>query len=131
MEQPQYLIDTNAVIDYLGRKLPEKGMNFISAVMDKMPQVSVVTKIEVLGFNAPEEYYQLLISFMNDVNVLDLTSKVVEISIELRKKYRTKLPDAIIAATALAYNYTLITNDEKDFYHIENLKIINPYKLTD
>ena len=131
MEQPQYLIDTNAVIDYLGRKLPEKGMNFISAVMDKMPQVSVVTKIEVLGFNAPEEYYQLLISFMNDVNVLDLTSKVVDISIELRKKYRTKLPDAIIAATALAYNYTLITNDEKDFYHIENLKIINPYKLTD
>ena len=131
MEQPQYLIDTNAVIDYLGRKLPEKGMNFISAVMDKMPQVSVVTKIEVLGFNAPEEYYQLLISFMNDVNVLDLTSKVVDISIQLRKKYRTKLPDAIIAATALAYNYTLITNDEKDFYHIENLKIINPYKLTD
>ena len=131
MEQPQYLIDTNAVIDYLGRKLPEKGMNFISGVMDKMPQVSVVTKIEVLGFSAPEEYYQLLISFMNDVNVLDLTGKVVDISIELRKKYRTKLPDAIIAATALAYNYTLITNDEKDFYHIENLKIINPYKLTD
>ena len=71
MEQPQYLIDTNAVIDYLGNKLPASGMDFMNTVIDAVPNVSVVTKIEVLGFNAPEQHYQLLTDFINDATVLD------------------------------------------------------------
>ena len=78
MEQPQYLIDTNAVIDYLGKKLPATGIDFMNAIIDAIPNVSVVTKIEVLGFNAPDEHYQLLNSFMNDATVLDLTSNIVD-----------------------------------------------------
>ncbi len=54
MEQPQCLIDTNAVIDYLGSRLPASGMDFMNKVIDAVPNVSVVTKIEVLGFNAPD-----------------------------------------------------------------------------
>ncbi len=42
---------------------------------------------------------------------------------------KIKTPDAIIAATALAYGYTIITNNEKDFKGITGLKIINPYKV--
>jgi hypothetical protein len=45
MEQPQYLIDTNTVIDYLGNKLPASGMDFMNTVIDAVPNVSVVTKI--------------------------------------------------------------------------------------
>ncbi len=52
MEQPQYLIDTNAIIDYLGKNLPPHGMDFMSDIIDNVPNVSVITKIEVLGFNA-------------------------------------------------------------------------------
>ncbi len=48
MEQPEYLIDTNTVIDYLGRKMPEAGMAFLNEVLDAAPTVSVITKIEVL-----------------------------------------------------------------------------------
>lgn len=61
MEQPQYLIDTNAVIDYLGNKLPVSGMDFMNTVIDAVPNVSVVTKIEVLGFNAPEPHSNCLL----------------------------------------------------------------------
>jgi hypothetical protein len=50
MERQQYLIDTNAVIDYLGEKFPATGMAFMSSVVDFVPIVSVITKIEVLGF---------------------------------------------------------------------------------
>lgn len=64
MEQPQYLIDTNVVIDYLGQKLPVSGMNFMNTIIDNIPNVSVVTKIEVLGFNIPVEHYKLLTQFM-------------------------------------------------------------------
>jgi hypothetical protein len=45
MEQQQYLIDTNTVIDYLGKILPAKGMVFMNSVIDAGPNVSVITKI--------------------------------------------------------------------------------------
>ena len=49
MERKQYLIDTNAVIDYLGQKLPRSGMTFLNDIIDVIPNLSVITKIEVLG----------------------------------------------------------------------------------
>lgn len=129
MEQPQYLIDTNAVIDYLGNKLPVSGMDFMNTVIDAVPNVSVVTKIEVLGFNAPEPHYQLLTNFINDATVLDLTNNVVEASIDIRKKHKTKLPDAIIAATALVYDLVLISRNISDFKNIDGLQVIDPYSF--
>jgi predicted nucleic acid-binding protein len=129
MEQPQYLIDTNAVIDYLGKRLPATCMDFMNSVIDAVPNVSVVTKIEVLGFNAPDEHYQLLISFIDDATVLDLTNNVVDASIDIRKRYKIKLPDAIIAATALVYGLVLISHNVSDFRHIKELKVVDSYSL--
>ena len=129
MEQPQYIIDTNAVIDYLGKKMPETGMAFMNSVIDQVPNISVVTKIEVLGFNAPEEHYQLLTNFMNDANVIDLSNDIVEACINLRKNHKIKLPDAIIAATAIVYDLTLISRNSKDFKNIEGLMVIDPYAM--
>jgi len=34
MEQPQHLTDTNSAIDYLGAKLPAKGMDFMNQVVN-------------------------------------------------------------------------------------------------
>jgi hypothetical protein len=45
----QYLIDSNAVIDYLSGKLPKKGKLFMDKVINDTPNISVITKIEVLG----------------------------------------------------------------------------------
>ena len=129
MEQPHYLIDTNTVIDYLGSKLPSSAMDFMNTVIDDVPNVSVVTKIEVLGFNALEEHYQMLTNFMNDATVFDLTSSIVDASILIRKKHKTKLPDAIIAATALVYELALITRNTADFKNIQGLKLIDPHSL--
>lgn len=129
MEQQQYLIDTNAVIDYLGKKLPASGMDYMNSIIDAVPNVSVITKIEVLGFNAPEEHSLLLVNFMNDATVLDLTSNVVDASIDIRKKHKTKLPDAIIAATAIVHGLILITRNTTDFKNITDLQSIDPYNI--
>ena len=129
MEQQQYLIDTNVVIDYLGNKLLLAGMHFMNGVIDAIPNVSVVTKIEVLGFNTTDAHYTLLSNFMNDSTVLDLTNTVVDACIELRKKHRSKLPDAIIAATAVIYNLVLISRNSPDFKNIHGLSIIDPYRI--
>ena len=76
MEQPNYLIDTNIVIDYLGRKLPDNGMSFMNIVIDEVPNVSIITKIEVLGFNATASQYRILTDFMKDAPVYKLTGEV-------------------------------------------------------
>lgn len=128
MEQPNYLIDTNAVIDYLGKRLPESGMDFMDDVINAVPNVSVITKIEVLGFNAPDNHSRILVNFMSDATVLDLTDEVVDVCIALRKEYKTKLPDAIIAATALVYDFTLITRNVNDFKNIHGLNVKNAHE---
>lgn len=51
-------------------------------------------------------------------------------TIELRKKYRIKLPDAIIYATALVERQSLLTNNTVDFIKLDNqVKLINPFDL--
>jgi predicted nucleic acid-binding protein len=129
MGRENYLIDTNAVIDYLGNKITEKGMQFMNTVIDAVPTISVITKIEVLGFNTTDNQYKILTDFMDDANVFDLTTEVADICINLRKKHKTKLPDAIIAATALAANATLITRNISDFKNIDGLKVIDPHSI--
>jgi predicted nucleic acid-binding protein len=129
MEQPQYLIDTHVVIDYLSKRLPCAGMEIISSIIDTAPNVSIITKIEILSFNAPEEHYRLLTNFINDAIVLDLISNIVDISIGIRRKSKTKLPDAIIAATALFYDLVLISRNTADFKNIQGLKVADPHIL--
>ncbi len=55
--------------------------------------------------------------------------EVVEQTIRLRKEYKIKLPDAIIAATAINHNLTLITRNEKDFEKISEVDFINPFEI--
>lgn len=114
MEQQRYLIDTNVIIDYLGNKIAPSGMQFMNTVIDAVPNISIITKIEVLGFKTTKSEYQLLADFMDDSNVIELSNDVADICIDLRKKHRIKLPDAIIASTALATNSALITRNEAD-----------------
>jgi len=101
----------------------------LDSVIDLVPNVSIITKIEVLGFNTSASQYRILTDFMDDTSIFELTEEVADICIDLRKKYKTKLPDAIIAASALVYEFTLITRNVSDFKNIKNLKIVDPYSI--
>jgi predicted nucleic acid-binding protein len=68
-------------------------------------------------------------NFIADSTVLDITPAVIIHCVALRKNKRIKTPDAIIAATALANNLTIITNNEKDFAGIKELTLVNPHKV--
>ncbi len=54
---------------------------------------------------------------------------IVEKIIEIRKLYRIKLPHAINAATAFISDFTFISNNDKDFKGIKELKFKNPRRL--
>lgn len=66
---------------------------------------------------------------INAANVIGLDEDVIASTIRVRKQYRIKLPDAIIAAPAIANGLTLITRNTKDFSGIEYLKVVNPYGM--
>lgn len=125
----QYLIDSNAVIDYLSGKIPEKGMAFMNQVINNIPNISVITKIEVLGYRTTPEAYKLLSGFVEDSVVIGLSDEIVERTIEIRKNKKIKTPDALIAATAIVNQFMLISRNTKDFDKMEGLEVINAHKL--
>lgn len=125
----QYLIDTNVVSDYFSAALPEKGMLFMDEVIDDIPNLSVITQIELLCWKTNPATEKNVESFIADSNILDISPDVIRHCVNIRKGKKIKTPDAIIAATALANAYTLVTNNEKDFNNINGLKIVNPHKV--
>ena len=66
---------------------------------------------------------------MADANVLELSNKVVDACIEIRKNHKTKLPDAIIAATAVVFELVLISRNVSDFKNIKGGQVIDPHNL--
>jgi len=72
---------------------------------------------------------EVLHSFINDVLIIELEYSIKMKTAEIRKKHNIKLPDAIIAATALVYDFTLITRNISDFKKIEGLQTINPWDV--
>jgi predicted nucleic acid-binding protein len=125
----RYLIDSNVVIGYLDNKIPEKGMAFLHTLVDEVPNISVITKIEVLRFNTPEKIHKILSDFIDSTLTYGLDNAIVDRTIQLAKLYKIKLPDAIIAATALVHGFTLLTRNISDFKSISELQIVNPHEM--
>lgn len=122
-----YLLDTNAAIDYLGNKLPASGSLFLDNLV---PAISVMTRIEILGWLQINAKQLISLSeFIDNSIVYALDERIILKTIELRQTLRIKTPDAIIAATAVVNNQILISRNTKDFISIAGLKVINPYEI--
>ena len=120
----KYLIDTNVLIDAQMSRLPRKGLNFLANVINEHFIVSFITFIEYLGYKNITKSSE---DFISLANVIEIDKQIIQSCIDLRKNYKIKLPDAIIAATALSRNLTLVTNNEKDFTQIQNILVVNPH----
>ncbi len=119
------MIDTNAIIDYMAEKLPEDGLNFMDEIIDKGPIISVITQIELLGQSKVKT--DKFIPFIQASRILGLSENVVSRTIAIRKSRSIKIPDAIIAATAIENDLVLITHNVSDFYKLQNLSVLDLY----
>jgi hypothetical protein len=125
----RFLIDSNTIIDYTGSKMPEKALQKLDSYFNEDLNISIISKIEVLGFNAPENELLLVTQFLSFATIFYVDDAIAAQTIELRKIKKMKLGDAIIAATALTHNFTIITRNATDFNNIQNLNVINPFEL--
>lgn len=119
------LCDGNVIIDHLN------GAHEATAFILNNSQslgISAVTRIEVLGFAFPtpkaESAAEELINSMVNIGI---SEKIIACTITLRKKVRIKIPDAIIASTALCHQCLLVTRNTDDFKDVEGLKCVDPF----
>lgn len=66
---------------------------------------------------------KIINTLVSNCFVIDLIQPVKEIVKQLKQQYRIKLPDAIVAASAIYMNIPFITYDS-DFSEIEELNLI-------
>lgn len=123
-----YLLDTNAVIDFCNYKLPTNANTLLSSIE---PAISVITRIELFASSKITQKEKITLEgFIEIATVYNtINTDIIIKTIAIRQQYKVKLPDAIIAATALVYDLTLITHNTSDFKNIQGLDIIDPYSL--
>ena len=123
------LVDSNVIIDYVSNRIPEKSAKQLDIYFNSNFSVSIISKIEVLGFNTQEYELEQLKSFIQLSSIVYIDEAVAGKTIEIRRMKRIKLPDAIIAATALVQNCILLSHNSTDFNKIEGLQVVDPYSF--
>ena len=125
-----YLIDTNIFTLYSQGELSEKGNLLIDSILNSFGcQISVITRIELLSWNAAQETTNLVNEFIRLSKEFGLTDEIIIKTGEMRRSKKIKLPDAVIATTAMVNDFILVSDNDKDFGKIEHLRYVNPRKL--
>lgn len=107
----RFLLDTNAVVSLLS------GNASLAQALDTAvwAGISVITELEFLSFSGLSPQDELLFQqFKSRVEIVDLhasRSQLFARIIAVRKLNKIKLPDAIIAASAIENGATLLTQD--------------------
>jgi len=106
------LFDSNILIDFLqGNEAAREELNLYSAVA-----ISRITWMEVLIGATTKTEERLRLKFLAEFETLELNAAVAHEAVELRRRRRLKLPDAIILASARVAQAILVTRNHRDFF---------------
>jgi len=123
-----HLFDSNIVIYHLNQALPAHSTASVEDWIVEGASVSVVTRIEVLGY--PEQtpmQERHALETLRYFEEIPLREPIVQGAITLRQAQSIRLGDAIIAATALEHDLSLVTRNTDDFAWIDGLFLLNPF----
>jgi predicted nucleic acid-binding protein len=113
-----FVADTNFLINL------HEGHSSVIPFLDKTPVISVISEIELLGWHGiNESHKRKLKELLQDCILFELTSDIRSIAISLRQKQKIKVPDSIIAATAIYLQLPVVTSD-KGFRNIKGLELV-------
>ncbi|WP_078128996.1 type II toxin-antitoxin system tRNA(fMet)-specific endonuclease VapC [Leptospira alexanderi] len=129
----QYLLDTNICIYIINQK-PESVYKKFKKIKLENIFISSITEFE-LKYGVQKSLYfernlKVLEEFLSYLNILPFvsedTNKAAKVRVELERVGKPIGPfDLLIASQALSNKLTLVTNNEKEFTRIKNIKIEN------
>jgi len=109
-----FIADTNFLI-YL-----HEGNRIVEPFLEYNFGVSFISEIELLGYQGISKSEETKLKLLlNDCFQIDWSTKIKDETIKLKRKYRIKLPDAIIAASCIVYDIPLVSAD-KGFSKIDD-----------
>lgn len=120
------LVDTDIFIDFF--RGIDKARLFFQENFEEVI-FSALTEAELLSGKKCEDNNEKekVLHFLAQFNKIPADNPLVQIGGDLRRKYDLELTDAIIAASTIITDSTLITRNKKDFEKIKDLKILVPY----
>ncbi|OOR99029.1 VapC toxin family PIN domain ribonuclease [Haemophilus paracuniculus] len=139
----KYLLDTNILAEL--RKF-DKGLidpnvqKWLAQIPPSQTCISVISLMEVkIGWllkmrkdptqgKMLEDWYQKTLILLYQDRTLPVTSEIALLCAELHIPNKRSYNDALIAATAMAHNLTLVTRNTKDFQGLK-IKLLNPFEF--
>ena len=113
-----FLADTNFLI------FTSQGNPIVEPFLDYNIGISFISEMELLGvFSISKVQKSNIQNIINECFVIDMNAEIKKYAIQIKQKYKIKLPDAIIAATAIQCNIPFITADA-DFKVVKELNLI-------
>jgi predicted nucleic acid-binding protein len=118
MDKPRFMLDASVIIGHLNNKLDLFG--FLAAQGECEVFFNPVSEIETLskpGMSAEEETLARLT--LSRFKRADIDTAALETAVQIRRAKELLLPDALIAATAITLNATVLSNDPhlRDYRH--------------
>jgi predicted nucleic acid-binding protein len=110
---------------HLFRRAPYQ--NIRDFIARSAPAVSAISYLEVLGFTQITPFQvQNFTQFFARAQIFPIDRPILDRAVSLRQQRRMSLGDAIIAATALVHDKTLVTHNIADFRWITGLRLLDP-----
>ena len=108
-----FLVDTDVFVDHL------RGARAFDPKSHRV-NYSVVTRAELFAGNSATEIVSILLAPFREI---DVRRDIAELAGRLRRESGIRLPDALIAATAIENKLSLFTRNRSDFAGIRGLRI--------
>ncbi|MCP4423961.1 MAG: type II toxin-antitoxin system VapC family toxin [Chloroflexi bacterium] len=121
------IVDTDILID-AGRGI-NTAIDYLEQIEEQNQiAISAITQMELIVGCRNKAELRSLEKFLTRFHRLNTTETISEKAVELLRKYRLShgllIADALIAATAIVWEYSLVSKNQKDYRFIDNLKLL-------
>jgi predicted nucleic acid-binding protein len=120
-----YTLDTNAILYYL--KDDSNAVSLLREIFlhDAPVYISAITELELFAFpSLSAQEHALIDEIVSTLSVIPVDSHIARLASFIRREYRLKVPDSVIAATAIFTGSALVTRNTRDFKKVTALSLL-------
>ena len=119
-----YTLDTNIIIYFLKGESKVKEFLRENTLKNSRFFISTISEAELFGYpEITSEEILKIDEILKTISIIPIDSQIARLAGFFKKKYKTALPDNIIAATSYLTNTVLLTRNIKDFKKIKEISV--------